>query len=547
MFHAYYKLYPTPIPTNLEIHSTTCAHPCDLEPIAKWKCAKLIDKGVTDHKAISCKKGVFVEAFKLPFNRVGPPTVFTSCSGNEIAGFRNRYLKPTEPLRLKKDVLNTAINDFLEIITPHFDSKIAYEDFLNAKHGQLGQRYLRATKQLLEKGFDVRRDSKVTPFVKKEKIFDDTKPPRLVYARDPIFNILYALYTVPLEHALVKLPQVAKGCNFLERGEKFSRLLGSWLCENDYSKFESTQRVQLYDMIQNRIFRHFYGNDAHLFKLLEAKLHKRGTTLRGVMFEFFGMMGSGEMDTGLFNTIFNWIACRYFEIVNGLGKGEFLVDGDDGVIKVPVGCVPINCFSDFGFTAKLIVRPDYHDVEFCSSKFMQVSPGVYYQVQDLTKLLASIPYMINEEFIPHLDTYYSSLGFMYDVIYHDIPVYSDMAKFLQTCNINNRRVCTTMTQKATYGASEAFSHGKQGFVVDKDLCLIELSLLFNLGLSEIDYMRSWFNTHSLLFPSQNSLPYKLRQRKMLSHKNFRFEDLESVDFVGNIGKRPAGYRDNSSC
>lgn len=462
-----------------------------------------------------------------------------------MAGFRNRYLKPTQRLNMNKLIMNQAVTDFIEIITPHFDRKLAYHEFLEAKHGKLGQRYLKATKQLLEKGFDVVRDSKVTPFVKKEKIFDDSKPPRLVYSRDPAFNILYSLYTVPLEHALVKLPQVAKGCNFLQRGEKFKNLLGSWLCENDYSKFESTQRVQLYDWIQVRIFEHFFGNDPHLAKLLEAKLHKKGATLRGLIFEFFGMMGSGEMDTGLFNTIFNWIACRYFEIVNGLGKGEFLVDGDDGVIKVPIGFVPINSFTDFGFTAKLIVRPDYHDVEFCSSKFMQISPGIFYQVQDLHKLLASIPYMINEEFIPHLDTYYSSLGFMYNVIYRNIPIYSELAKFLQTCNINDRRVNTSMTSKATYGASESFSHGELGFIVDTDLCLVELSMLFNLSLTEIDHIRTWFNHNKIEFPAENSKPYKQRERNSLKHASFNFSNLESVDFVGNVGRRPKGYRDNS--
>jgi hypothetical protein len=490
-----------------------------------------------------CKKGSFTSAFNFPFRDLIKPIVHTNCLGNEELGLRNRYLKKTPKLQLNKSVLTTAVNDLIKAMEPHFDGEITYDEFMDGKKGALGQRYLKAVDKLLEEGFNVNLDSRVTPFVKNEKYFED-KPPRLVYSRDPKFTTLFSLYTIPLERALVCLPQVAKGCNYLERGAKFSRLLGAWLLENDYSKFESTQRVPLYDLTFVPILKHFFPDDQRILKLFELSHTKQGHTLNGLMFKYFGMMASGDAHTGLLNTILNWVACRYFEIVNGYGEGEFIVDGDDGVIKVPLGANPRDTFIDFGFDAKLILRQDYHDVEFCSGKFMQIRPGVFYQVQNFHKLLNSVPNMINNKFSNSLDTYYGSLGFMYNTVYDGIPLYSHLGKFLMSCNKNNNlKVNTLVIDKTSYGLGNEFKqHPRSKLEIDTNCCMVELCMLFDLSFAEMSEITEFLSSNILEFPPTHTMPFKERVRGTKKHGDYNFQDIKSVDFIGKVPKRPKGYR-----
>lgn len=472
------------------------------------------------------------------------PIVFASCAGNEEVSLRNRYLKSTPPLNLNRELLAKCVDELIHDLRPHFDAKLTYDEFMEGKKGALGERYLKAVKELLEDGFDIRKDASCSPFVKNEKYFED-KPPRCVFSRNPKFNTLIALYTIPVEHALTKLPYIAKGCDFAERGSKFSNV---WeqnedITENDFSKFESTQRVPLLDQTMKKIFSVLYPGDQFIMDLYELSHHKNGETLRGLKIKFFGMLASGEMFTGLQNCILNALACKYFEKYNNFPwSDKFLCDGDDGIIRTPRNQKYVNTFEHFGFSAKLITRTDYHDVEFCSSKFIQITPGVFYQVQNINKLLNSIPYMINPEFNQHLDSYYSSLGYMYEVVYMDLPIYSDIAKFLQTCNKSNLKVNTKILEKTSYGAYNAFRYGKHTLKTDYNLCLIELSMCFDLSMIEIEEIQNFFKTRTLDFPPEYCKRYKSRDRKPTNRDDINFESLKAIEFIGKMPKRPKGYR-----
>jgi hypothetical protein len=492
-----------------------CFHPTLLEPLAEWKHAKLdIEAAATRSIKSLCKPAPYLECFGLPsFGRLIPEcTVYTNCAGNEQTAFRNRYLKATPEMTLDMKTFQRALDDFITELRPHFTGgKSTFSEFMENKKGALGQRYRRAGASLLKDGFVPYRDTKVTPLVKNEKYFEK-KPPRLVFSRDPKYQILMGRYSMPLEHALIKMLQVAKGSNFKQRGTKFARLLGEWLVENDFSKFESTQRIQIFELIAEEIFREFYPGDNFVQELLEMSYFKAGHTLKGVKYSFWGCLGSGEIFTGLFNTIFNWVACRYFELKNHFSwSGMFLVDGDDGVIKVPRGCDPINTFKDFGFDAKLLVKTDYHDVEFCSSNFLQIQPGVFYQVQKLEKVLNSIPYMINAQFNEHLGDYYRSLGFMYMTLYKGIPLLESLGRFLNTAN--SSVVNTKILQKTSYGAFNAFELSSDIGPVDRTMALVDLSMVSGLTIQQIISFEDWFDGNALSFTADHDKPYKCRDRK----------------------------------
>jgi len=493
---------------------TLCAHGTPLLPFAQWKDAKVKELNLSNWKAVKkCKDTTYLKAYELPFAQ-GDVFVMRNCHHNDVVALHNRYLRETPKVTCDLKLVSKLTSEFIEQIKPHFSGKISAFEFLSEKKGALGARYSEATREIVRNGFDINRCNDIKMFIKNEK-YSELKPPRAIMGRNPMFNIAYGQYTVPIEHAMMQLPQFTKGKNFLDRGTMFSELVGEWYLENDYSKYESSQRLVILDTIEKKIFRELYPGDAFIMALYEAKLMKKGVTSNGVKFQFIGCRGSGDMDTGLFNSVLNWIACRYFEIKNNFPwSGKFIVDGDDGVLKLPRGKEMLtNTFESFGFEAKLEIRRDYHDVNFCSSKFVQVSPGVYYQVQDLNKLLNNTQFMINSNFESSLVDYYCSLGFMYNVLYPGFPVYSAFAKYLQSCGFSYLK--REMIESTHYGASMAFSASKNlTFSIDEDLLRAEIQLCFGFQHQEQRSMEKWFLSTKLQFPPEFSLPYSPKIRSI---------------------------------
>ncbi len=521
-----------------------CFHPRELPRMAPYKNCRLDSSKVIGLKDVVCKDQPYIKAFSFPiWLDVKKPVVYKSCAGNEEAAMRYRYMKETPEMNLDLQVFEECyleLEHLLEINGPI--QPLSMPEFLNTKTGALHKRYREAAEAVYRDGLDLRRDSRVTPFIKNEKYFEEGKFPRLVYSRSPKFGALWARFILPIEHALMKLPEVAKGKNYMQRGKAFADRVycpGKGYVENDMSQFEASQRAQLFDMVQKRMLTKFYHYlKHHWWPLYEEHLTKHGWTLRGLWYYLFGLMASGDFETGCFNTIFNWLSCRYFEKKNGFGERNFIVDGDDSVIQCPLGVEVINTFSDFGFQAKLIKKTGYQSVDFCSSKFIQIRPGTFYQVQDLRKLLSSIPYMINKNFDNSLADYYGSLGYMYSVLYAGIPIYSQLANFLKTASSNY--VNSKMLSTAHYGAYNAFSAERTdiGFV-DPLLASIDISIAFEIPLVELEQLSKWLNSSSLQFEPDRSIPYTSRERPVKYTVDVAFLDTYVVH--GTPHPRPKWY------
>jgi len=500
-----------------------------MEP-AEWKQARISPISMLNHKVLSkCKDTRYLKTFETPFNNE-EIFVMRPCHHNDVVALHNRYLKSTPVLKANQKLIKRLTDEFIDLILPHFTGRMTPSQFLHTKTGKLGVRYRTAAQDIIENGFDINRNNDIKMFIKNEK-YPELKPPRAIMGRNPTFNIAYGTYTVPIETAMSKLPQFTKGRNFLERGELFDSLTGEWYLENDYSKYESSQRITLLDLIEKRILKTLYPGDAFIMNLYESKLMKKGVTSNGIKFVFQGCRGSGDMDTGLFNSILNWVACRYFEISNNFPwKGKFIVDGDDGVLKSPRGVENfINTFAHFGFEAKLELRQDYHDVNFCSSKFLQIRPGVYYQTQDLNKILTQTKFLINSKFYESLQDYYSSLGYMYSVLYNGFPVFDSFSQFLKTCG--NTYVKTEMLE-SHYGAYEAFKLSTNSNLIDKDLIRAEIALCYNISHTQQYEIENWFLTNRLNFPPSLCKPY----RAQINNKGLKHYDDEIYDnmFLCNL-------------
>jgi hypothetical protein len=448
--------------------------------------------------------------------------VMEGCLHNQLASFAGRYLKHTPNIspNLNLHLVNRIVDHLVAEMRPLYKPEFDFHKYVASKPGSSRRRFLRAYKQLLTGTRDLDKISKITAFIKNERYYEEGKAPRMIMGRDPRFNTFYARHIARLEDAFFQLPQVANKCDFSGCGEKFSKLLGQWMFENDMSKYESSQRY-FHLALEYLVYAQLTPHDERdeFATLFAAKMLKSGHTKEGLKFEFEHCRGSGDLDTGLGNGVLNYISTMYFKIMNFCPKRNccdmngsccsyngFVLKGDDSYGNMPVNANFTNYYSDFGFDAKLIIRHDPRTTEFCSGHFLQLSDGSYYYVQKLRKLITSITTIINPEFIERgwVAHYYRSLGDMYSVLYGELPVYGELAKFLQTAS-TKFRVNTHLTNES-YGHHTAFSEHKRS-VQKIDVChqtLVDVSVNNQIDFAELTALKEYFDNTAIRLPEQYS-------------------------------------------
>lgn len=421
-------------------------------------------------------------------------------------------------------------------------------EFLLSKKGQLGRRYNKAVGQLIKQGYDAKRNSAITMFVKKEKYYDSTKSPRMIMGRDPRFNILYGPIVSLLEKAFFELPQVCNACDFKECGSKFTKLWAHThlIYENDMSKYEATQTFELlkieYLVNYNAMLLANFPKDMlnAYTTCFATKIVKVCHSVTGISCKFECCRGSGDMDTSLGNGEINLVTSTYNQCMNYCPRREnclmdgsccscyedIMLKGDDSVLGAHNDKIMENYYADFGLEAKLIRRDIPSEVEFCSGNFLEYSPGNYFYVQKLRKLLTGLQYCINDDFIKngHLGHYYKSLGDMYSVLYAGIPIYSDIGALLRTSH--NRAIQTDLLKNNSYGAFDAFVNHKSVYQLDVEPTTLMVSLSQTSGFSfaELSLIKEWAINSTLLFPPEHMKPYVSKRIKCIDLNDSRMLD-----------------------
>lgn len=496
-----------------------------------------------DNASVNCDCKLFPVLFGNPNIENKPCIIMTTCSHNSFIGLKNRYLKEAAPsLTYDVDIVEKILDKLCEELKPHYDGPLSLSTFINNKKGKLGSRYDNAATKILKNGYDIYKHNQMQAFIKNEIYNDDTKPPRMIMGRDPRFNLLYGTFTTALEHAMVHLPQISKGKNFIERGQQFDDLIfGELILEGDCSKFEGSQRLELLRQVELGIWKRLESTTNYylLSNIFASKMRKRGFTNNGVYFDFWYCRGSGDMDTGLMNTLLMYVACRYFEIINNSGNGNFICDGDDNLIKLPIGQIDyINTFETFGFDAKLNLRYDYHDADYCSGKFIQYKPGKFIYIQDVIKLMNNLPVFRKIDTFNHCKSYYfHSLGFMYRVIYGNIPLFKNIANFLMR-STPNAHVSTEILNEINPSHCEAFRKSTYMLDVDVNMCNVELCMCFGLGMAKLDTLCKWYDNSTISLEKAECKRYNVTKSPHTRLLNIEIEQVYQLLVSGTMS--PSG-------
>jgi len=486
------------IPTPPQPLDAICQRGTALLPSADWKRSKISIK--------VCDKLCTPKQYRVMFDnpsdhgRTAQRFIMLPCIHNDVVGLSNRYLKKTDnDYRANDKIVNSILDELANAMRKSWVGPKNLTDVLECKSSGRIRRYHNAANDVYNNGFNIEKHSKVSAFIKNE-VYDECKPPRMIMGRDPRFNLLYAQFTEALEKCMTELPEVSKGKNFVERGKQFmEKIFGAWILEIDCSKFEATQRLALLKRIELGLAKRLMTpSEYQVFKAcFIAKMRKDGWTLNNVHFEFWECRGTGDPDTGLFNTLITWVACRYFEIINGTGNTNFICDGDDNLIRIPVGAKYVNTFSEFGLDAKLQLRHDYHDAEYCSGKFIQVQPGVFHYVQNIHKMMQNLPVFRKTKFDHCKATYYHSLGYMYKVLYPKFPLFENIAGFLIR-SAPNEHVSVPMLREINPSHTEAFKHTQEKIEIDVELVRVEIAMSFNLTFEELKRVCQWYDDNTIV-------------------------------------------------
>lgn len=465
--------------------------------------------------------------------------VMSNCCHNVYESLHKRYLKETPDYGgLDMALVHRIIDDLAMRLKPlmlPFDINA----FINKKKGKLRKRYMRAYGDLIKDGFDVKRDSNIAAFVKLERYFELGKSPRMIMGRNPKFNLLYAHIIEPIEAAFFSLPQVANACDYVSCGEKFEKLLGDHFMENDMSKYEASQGLDVLKL-EHLLYSKITDHGDLLDILFAIKTLKRGHTQSGIKFEFELCRGSGDMDTSLGNGVLNYIATQYFQIKNfcpdcpitgcsvpNCKTNAFVVKGDDSYSSVPRFCKYNNYYKNFGFDAKILIRTCPEDVEFCSGHFVEYQPSKYIYVQKLQKMLTSLTTVVNQDVLRHgwVAHYYKTLGLMYKKLYKGLPIYDDVAEFL----LRTSEYGVNINLMNSYNLVTNFSYVNDSALdVDYDLAMSSVALVNKMTIPELAALKDWLKFTTLKFPQQLSKRCNIKSAKCDAPVELNTGDRKSV-------------------
>jgi len=260
------------------------------------------------------------------------------------------------------------------------------------------KRYLEAYESLLQ--IDVeRRDANIAMFVKADKLDSvgaASKKPRAIQGRSPRFNLAIAKYLKPIEHSLmvwkglkrgvVRSRFMAKGLNQWERAkliirksEQFNR---PCVISLDASSFDASVAI-VHLLATHRLYLNMV--DCPEFrKLLSWTLRNKGRT--GVGHEKYSIKGnrmSGDIDTGLGNSMINYLVFTTIMRRLGVKKWDFLCDGDDALLFIEQDATTMRAVSQeaselgFDLTGEECNVSDgsYWNVEFCRSRPVWTKAG----------------------------------------------------------------------------------------------------------------------------------------------------------------------------
>lgn len=327
----------------------------------------------------------------------GKIVVHCNCGENQLRGLEGRVLGPVPHPTEEGLVELRAAALRMSVLIPK-TVELPFEHMMEGYSGAKKALYLAAL-HVFERAGILKRDARVTAFVKKEKMDAMAKhdpDPRMIQFRDPVFCVAVAAYLRPVEEYLYRISgwskgvppsrNVAKGLNSNQRAavlvEKLKYFSAPAVLSLDASRFDKHVSLELLQ-IEHSIY--LASNPNPFFRqLLSWQLVNKGRTDLGIKYVARGRRMSGDMNTAIGNCIIMLLMIEAFCRAEDVRKWDCLDDGDDVLLIVESAetsrLVPrvVPHFTRYGMTMKVeSVETDLHTMEFCQSRLVEVDYGYY--------------------------------------------------------------------------------------------------------------------------------------------------------------------------
>lgn len=247
-----------------------------------------------------------------------------------------------------------------------------------------------------------KRDAAVRMFLKDDKYVDgEFKEPRCIQYRSKRYHLRLGSYLAPIEHAFygvlgpAGVPVCAKARNTFDRA---ADLRVMWDAHNspvaillDHSKFDAHVSPELL-----RVEHAFYSllvPEEKLARLLEMQRVNRGRTATGTSYSVKATRMSGDVNTGLGNSVLNYGMIRAWLDAYGV-SADVYVDGDDSVVvmsRVDLHLVDPTTFARFGMETKVDYAYQFEEVDFCQCRPVETVSG-WRMVRNPTRVVSRAPW-----------------------------------------------------------------------------------------------------------------------------------------------------------
>lgn len=359
--------------------------------------------------------------------RVTTSTIYThhACIDNERTALEKRHIIHQGAPMVREERLYSELQQLFPYLRRSYGC-MSPQAVCSRYTGAKRAKYTRAFERLALRGLRT-SDANVTMFLKDDKYIGSLvdKYPRCIQYRTAEYCASLAQYLLPIEHDVYDIEfnghrVFAKGRNLVERATDILKLcqLYRYVYKGDHSKFDThIQRGHL--RAEHRFYKHL-NRSKRLSWLLNLQLINKGRTRNGLKYRVLGTRCSGDLNTGLGNSLINWAIIR----ACAPRDCAIYLDGDDFLVFT-------NELVDWDFTPYGMVTDislcDVGSIDFCSTRLVQFEEGPI-MVRPPWRLLCKFGWLTRVRNERYHAKYVYSLGQCLDAIYSGVPIYGVLAR-----------------------------------------------------------------------------------------------------------------------
>lgn len=361
------------------------------------------------------------------------------------------------------------------------------------------------------------KDGRVRMFLKDDKYHENKiVAPRCIQYRNKRYCLRLACYLHPIESYVYTwmdrsgTPIFAKARNNNQRGQDIANKLAHFrnpvAISLDHSKFDAHVNLKLLDL-EHKFYKSCNRNPELAYLLRMQRLNV-GSTKNGTRYFTVGTRMSGDQNTGLGNSIINFVMTK--SLFDHL-KPCYYIDGDDFIIFVETEdahLVDPELYKQFGMETKLDSSTSIiEEIEFCQSRPVLTNDGSYCMVRNPVRMLKRVQWAVGRMHPKHKINYITSVGLCLMSIGMGLPV----AQFIGAtmAALSGKYILT----EYHYSASKQFKRPGKAHIVPPNYD-VRLSFEKAWGISphqQITIENSLINLDTVVKPC--SFPQYARQEK----------------------------------